>query len=134
MDRYLHIQSLKFGLESLPLPLLVRLSRSVQAAPAGGDNDAFITSVQLDQTTVSAEIRIRGTAVAESLSLGQQGDLTFAVAPTCSGQSARSVTLAGAVLVGVDIGYEQGSMAVATLRFIAEAADGNTDPFSAEDS
>lgn len=134
MNRYSHINSLMFGQTALPLPLSVRVGRSVQATSAGSDKGVFATSVQTDKAAVTVEIRLRGTAAAESLSLGEQGDLSFSVSPTRSGQSPRDITIDGAVLVASDISYAQDAMAVATLRFLAEADDADTEPFTAEDS
>ncbi len=134
MNRFGRIASATFGATNLPLPLSVKLSRRAEANSIGGDNDAFVTSVQLAGTSMAAELRIRGTAVAEGLSLGQQATLTCTLTPASSGQSGRTITLSGAVLVGIDLDYEQTSMATATLRFLAESAGADSDPFAAEDS
>ncbi len=133
MDRYMRIQSLTFDQTDLPLPLSVRLCRSAPSKLIGSDKDFFATSLQLDQPNLSAEVRIRGTAAAEALTLGQQGTLSFTVLPTSSGANGRTITLSGAILTAIDISYEQNSSAVAILRFETEAADGTVDPFSAED-
>ncbi len=132
MDRYMRIQSVTFDGTTLPLPLSVRLFRTAEAKPAIGDNDVFATSVEISQPHLAAEVRIRGTAIAEGLSLGQQGDLAFTVAPTTSQGSPRTVTLSGAVLIAIELSYEQAAMATAVLRFAAEASNGNQEPFSAE--
>lgn len=134
MERYQRITSVTFGALALPLPLSVRLSRKAEPQAARGDNDLFATSVQLAAPQMVAEVRIRGTAAAESLSLGQRGTLAITVAPAEAGKASRTITLAGAVLTAVELAYEQASMAAATLRFTAEAAAGNTDPFSTEES
>lgn len=134
MDRYVRIESATFGQTELPLPVSVRLSRHAEAKTSGGDNDLFVTSVQLAQPVIAAEVRIRGTAAAEGLSLGTKETLSFTVGPTRHGQAARTITLSGAVLQAVELTYEQAAIAVATLRFVAEADTGTTDPFSAEDS
>ena len=134
MDRYTRIQSVTFGQTALPLPLSVRLRRHCEAAPAGGDADLFATSVQLNRPSLVAEVRVRGTNVAEALTLGQKDTLSVTVAPARSGQAGRTITLAGAVLASMELIYEQASMAMARLRFVAESADGATDPFSAEDA
>ena len=133
MERYSRIQSAAFGSTVLPLPMSVRLSRRADPMTAGGDNDAFATAVQLGRPTIAAEVRIRGIAAAEGLSLGQQEALTINVA-AASGGTGRTITLAGAVLTSVDVEYEQAAPAVAILKFVAQAADGATDPFAAEDS
>lgn len=132
-QRYQRITAVTFGALELPLPMSVRLYRSAEPQLARGDGDLFATSVQLSSPQITAEVRIRGTAVAETLSLGQCGSLTFTVAPAQSGQASRTVTLGGAVLTAVELAYEQTAMAAATLRFAAEATDG-ADPFHAEES
>ena len=134
MARYVHIASATFDEVPLPLPLSVRLSHRAEPTPAAGDNDAFATSIQLGVPVIVAEVRIRGTATAEGFSLGQQGTLSFTIAPGQSGSAPRTITLAGAVLVAVELAYEQASMATATLKFVAEAENGTTNPFSAEES
>jgi len=132
MERYQRITSVTFGQTVLRLPLSVRVSRRAEPRPARNDSDEFATSVQLGEPTIAAEVRIRGTA-AEGLSLGQSGDLSFTVAPTGDAQPSRTITLTGAVLAAIELSYEQVSMATATLRFVAEAQSGNTDPFAAEE-
>ncbi|MHC4981547.1 MAG: hypothetical protein ACYTF6_00050 [Planctomycetota bacterium] len=134
MARYGRIESVTFGQTSLPLPLSVRVERRAGTIPAAGQNDAFATSIQLDTPTIAAEVRIRGTDVAESISLGQRDTLSFEIAPSQSGQDGRRITLTDAVLAAVELAYDQSSMAVATMRFVAEAVDGTVDPFAAEDS
>ena len=134
MDRYQRITSVTFGALSLPLPLSARLSRKAEPQTARADNDLFATSVQLSAPQMMAEVRIRGTAAAEALSLGQRGTLAITVSPTEAGKASRTIRLAGAVLTAVELAYEQASMAAATLRFAAEADNGGTDPFSAEES
>ncbi|HOG29192.1 MAG TPA: hypothetical protein PLT35_07920 [Vicinamibacterales bacterium] len=134
MNRYTRIQSVTFDGVDLPLPLQVRVSRRCEPQAAAGDGDAFVTSVQCSRPVLAAEVRLRGTAAAEALSPGQIGTLTFVVGPAAAGQAPRRVTLAGAVLTGADVAYEQAGFAEATLRFVAEAADGLTDPHAAEDA
>jgi len=134
MSRFASIQSVSFGQTSLGLPLSVRIARTAQTVPAAGDNDAFTTSIQLGTSSVVAEVRVRDVAVAEDLVLGQKATLSLRSNPTESGQAGRDITLAGAVLIAIEIAYEQASMAAATLRFIAEADQGATDPFDAENA
>jgi hypothetical protein len=134
MERHLGISSVSFGQTALPLPLSLRVSRQAQVAPAGGDADVYATSVQLARPTIAAEARIRDTAAAEGLSLGQKADLSFTIASTQGNSPGRRVTLNGAVLVAIELAYEQSSPATATLRFVAEAQDGQTDPFAAEEA
>jgi len=133
MQRYTRVAAVTFGQIELPLPLSVRVTRRAQAYPLAGDADAFATSVQIAAVETLLEVRLHGTATAETLTPGQVGTLSFQVQPTRSGQAARQVTLGGAVLISVEIDYPQSAPAVATLRFACEAADGSTDPFSAED-
>jgi len=134
MARYGRIQSVCFGQTALPLPLSVRVERRAGTVTAAGQSDTFATSIQTEPAAIMAEVCIRGTAVAESLSLGERNTLSFVVAPSQSGQDGRSITLTGAILVAIELAYDQTSMAAATLRFVAEAANGTTDPFLAEDS
>lgn len=134
MSRYMRIRSVLFDSTEIPLPLSVRLSRRADNDIAGGDNDAFITSVQVNHPLIVADVRTRGTAAAEELTLGESGTLTLIVEPASGDQSARAITLTGAVLTAVEITYEQATMAVANLRFVAEAGSGLSSPFSAEDS
>ena len=133
MARYTSVQSVSFGTVTLSLPLSVRVTRKVTPAPAAGDDDAFTTSVQTSAATVLTEVRTRDVAAADALTPGEQATLTLTSGPTESGQVGRVVTLAGAVLTVVEINYDQSAMAAATLHFVAEAADGDTDPFTAED-
>jgi len=134
MPRYVRIQSVSFGGTALALPLSIRLCRKADTAITSGDSDLFATSIQLARQIIIAELRTRETAAAESLSVGQQETLSFTVAPGQAGAASRTISLVGAVLTDVELTYEQSSMAVAKLRFAAEASDGATDPFSAEES
>ena len=133
MSRYMRIENAAFDQVDLPFPLSVKLGRFCQPLPAGSDSQTFATSVQLGAPMISAEVRLRGTAVAESLELGRAGELRFTVAPTCSGQKGRSVSLNGAVLHAAELTYEQTAMATALLRFVAAAPAGDRDPLAAED-
>ncbi len=133
MARYTSVQSVSFGAATLSLPLSVRVTRKVTPAPAAGDDDAFVTSVQTTAATILVEVRTRDVAAADALSPGEQAALALTSGPTESSQAGRVVTLAGAVLTAIELNYDQSAMAIATLHFIAEAADGNTDPFTAED-
>jgi len=133
MERYGTIASVTFGQISLPLPISVRLRRRAEPQPASGDGDAFTTSVQLDRRLIGVEVRIRGTAAAEDLSLGQKAPLSIQLSPTRSGQAGRTVSISDAVLTGIELQYEQTAPATAKLDFLAEATDGNTDPFAAQE-
>jgi len=133
MPRYTSVQSVSFGAVTLSLPLSVRVTRKVAPAPAAGDDDAFTTSVQTSAATVLIEVRTRDVAAAAALAPGEQAALTLTSGPTESGQAGRVVTLGGAVLTVIELNYDQSAMAVATLHFVAEADDGDTDPFTAED-
>ena len=134
MERYGAIENATFGETDLPLPISVRLLRRAQAQPAAGDSDAFQTSIQLDPPATCVEVRIRDTAVAESLSLGQVDALSVQLGPTRSGQSRRTVSITNAVLTGIELQYEQNAPASAKLSFVAETTDGSIDPFSAQES
>ncbi len=133
MARYTAIQSVGFGGVTLSLPLSVRITRKAAAAPISGDDDAFATSVQTAPTTILTEVRTRDVAAADALTPGQQATLTLTSGPTESSQAGRVITLTGAILTAVELNYDQSAMAAAILYFVAEAADGNTDPFTAED-
>ena len=134
MDRHGAIASVTFGQTSLPLPISVRLFRRTEPKPAAADSDAFVTSIQLDAPMVGVEVRMRGTAAAEGLSLGPSGVLSIQLAPTRAGQVGRTITVSNAVLAGTELQYEQTVPAVAKLDFVAEAIDGTADPFAAQES
>ncbi len=134
MERYGAISGATFGQTDLSGPISVRLVRQAKPAPMGGDSDAFTTSVQLDRPVISVEVRIRDTAVADGLSLGQAGVLSIEIAATRSGQAGRSISITNAVLTGIEFQYEQSAPAVAKLTFTAEATDGDTDPFTAQET
>ncbi len=134
MERYGAITDATFGQTSLSGPISVRLVRRAEPAPMGGDSDAFVTSVQLGLPVIGIEVRIRDTAVAEGLSLGQAGVLSVEIAATRSGQVGRTISITNAVLTGIEFQYEQSAPAVAKLTFTAEAADGGTDPFAAQEA
>ncbi|MDY7011542.1 MAG: hypothetical protein SVV80_12445 [Planctomycetota bacterium] len=134
MERYGAISDATFDQISLSLPISVRLMRRAEPAPMGGDSDAFITSVQLSRPVISIEVCIGDTAVADGLSIGQVGVLSVEIAPTRSGQTGRVITITNAVLTGIEFQYEQSAPAVVKLTFSAEAADGDTDPFTAQEA
>ena len=134
MERYGGITTVTFGQTSLGLPVSARLFRRAAASPAGGDDEAFVTSVQLDPPVTGIEVRVRDIAAAEGLSLGQADILVVQLAPTRSGQPGRTITIDSAVLTGVELQYDQAAPASAQLSFAAEATDGDTDPFAAEES
>ena len=134
MERYTQIQSVAFGETTLPLPLSVRLLRTTDPQPAYGNHEIYATSVQILRPVFIAEVRIRHSVTAETLSLGQKADLSFTATPASAEGSPRTITLSGAVVTSIDLVYEQSKMATALLRFAAEAADGNQEPFSAEAS
>lgn len=134
MERYGDITSVTFGQSVLGLPVSVRLLRQAEPKPAGGDNDAFLTSIQLDRPLVRVEVCLRDTAAAEGFTLGQTDVLTIQLACTRGGQGGRTVSISSAVLAGIELQYQQAAPANAKLSFVAEAPDGNTDPFSAQES
>ena len=134
MERYGAITGATFGQTSLSGPISVRLVRQANPMPMGSDSDAFVTSVQLGRPVIGIEVRIRDTAVAEGLSLGQADVLSIEIAATRSGQAGRSISVTNAVLTGIEFQYEQSAPAVAKLTFAAEATDGETDPFAAQEA
>lgn len=134
MNRYTRIEAVTFGQTSIPLPIAARVSRQTIPQPAQGDADRFATSIEISDPVLTAEIRVRGTATAEEFSLGQQEDLLITVAPTTGTGSSRNITLSAAILISVELTYEQSAIATAVLRFVAEASDGQQEPFSVEDA
>jgi hypothetical protein len=134
MERYGDILGVTFAGGVLALPISVRLARVARPRPAGGDGDAFATSVQLDRPLVSVEVRIRDSAAAESLSLGQSGTLSVEIGATRSGQQGRILYVQQAVVTGIELEYRQAAPAVAVVTFTGEAVDGGIDPFSSQES
>jgi hypothetical protein len=130
VNRYSRILSARFGEKALGLPLACRIGRVAAASPAGGDGDAFATSVQVATPVLTAELRIRDTASAESLTLGQCAELSLVIGAAAGDGLARRVRLAGAVLTGVELDYPQTGAASAVLKFAAQAASGAIDPFT----
>ncbi|MBI5723190.1 MAG: hypothetical protein HZA50_04470 [Planctomycetes bacterium] len=133
-NRYSRILSATFNGGDLPLPLAVQIARKSAELPAGGDADAFSTSVQIERPVLQATVRIRGTATAEQLALGQSGSLVIRIASADGHVPDRTITIDQAVLTDISIDYQQTSPAAASLRFVAQSSDGQTDPFGAEDS
>ena len=133
MARYSRILSADFGQTALPLPVSLRLARRAEALPAAGQDAAFPTSVQTATRMVTAELRMRAVAVAESLLVGDRRTLTVRIG-AADGGAGRTVRMDGAVLTAVEIAYDQTAPAVATLRFTAEAPDGTAEPFAAEET
>jgi len=134
MERYGVISGITFGQTSLALPMSLRVTRQAQARPAASDDERFPTSVELDRPAIGVEVMTRDTAAAEGLSLGQSGMLSIDLAGTRAGQAGRSISIDHAVLTGIELHYEQACPASVRLTFHAEAGDGNTDPFSAEEA
>ena len=134
MERYGAITGASFGDTVLSGPVSVSVKRHAEPAAMGGDSDEFVTSVQLSHPAIKIVVRIGDTAVADVLSLGQIDVLSIEIAPTRSGQAGREITVSGAVLIGIDLQYEQSAPSTAELTFRAEAADGDTDPFSAQET
>lgn len=133
MERYDAISSITFGQVSLALPMSVLVSRRAETKLAGNDSDHFATNVQLGTPAIRIEVRTRDTAAAEGLSLGQDGLLSIELCGTRAGQARRAVDIDQAVLTGMDLHYEQASPASVKLTFVAEAGNGNTDPFFAQE-
>lgn len=134
MERYGDIAGATFDQTVLSGPVSVRILRQAKPAPMSGDNDAFSTSIQLSGPVINIEVRIRDTAVADGLSLGQAGILAIEITATRSGQNGRSISITDAVLTAIEFQYEQSAPAVAKLTFTAEANEGNTDPFVAQET
>jgi len=134
MERYGDITSATFDQTALTGPVSVRILRQAKPAPMGSDNDTFSTSIQLSMPVINIEVRIRDTAVADGLSLGQAGVLAIEIAATRDGQNGRSISITDVVLIGIEFQYEQSTPAVAKLTFTAQANQGNTDPFVAQEA
>ena len=134
MSHYTTIQAATFDEVPLASVLMVRIVRRAATSASAGDSDAFVTSVQPAPVQIEAELRTRDLAMAEALAIGTQGVLAFTTASAQPSLPGREIALAGAVLSAVELTYEQTAMGVATLRFIAEAADGSTDPFAGQEA
>jgi hypothetical protein len=133
MTRYLAIQSAAFGQIELAGPRSVRLTRSAKPSPAGSDADRLATSVELLEPSLTVDLVVRDTRAAEALQLGQQDTLRIVLASDAHDTPARAVQVDDAVLTAVELHYPQTAPAEATLRFVTQPADGNVEPFSAED-
>jgi hypothetical protein len=134
MPRYTKILSATFGSGPLELPMSLKLVRSAQPQPAAGDGQHFIASVEIARPIVLAELRIRGIASAEAMSLGQRDHLAVTLGPATAGEPNRKVSLRRAVLLAVELDYQQTAAASALLRFAAEANDDDTDPYESQES
>ncbi len=134
MDRYGPIRRVSFAGVELPLPLQARVRRAAKPEPLAGAADAWTTSVQTRPPALSAEVALRGTAAAEGLTLGTRAALELEIGGTRADQPARTVRLSGAVLVDVEIEYAQNTLASVLLRFVVEAANGQSNPYTAEDA
>lgn len=134
MDRYGAVTCVTFCESSLALPMSVRVFRRADPRPAGSDSDRFATSVQLACPAIGVEVSTRDTTSAEGLSVGQAGTLVIELSGTRAGQAGRTVTIDQAVLTGVELHYDQTAPASVKLSFLAEAADGDTNPFSAQET
>lgn len=133
MDRYTRIQSVTFGQRTLGLPLWAKVFRRVEPQIAAGDGDRFTRSVQFGAAVAGAEVKLRDSAAAEELSPGDAGALVLEVAGGGASSPVRVIEIGAAVLTAVEIEYAQGGPAAAVLRFEAESADGQANPFAAED-
>lgn len=133
-DRYSRILSANFDGGDLPLPMTVQVARKAVELPSGGDADIFNTSIQIERPVVEAIIRIRGTAAAEQLVLGQSGSLIVQIASADGQAPDRTITICQAILTDIEIEYQQTSPAVASLRFVSQSSNGMVDPFGAEES
>jgi len=132
--RYQNIIDITFGQVALPLPVSACIRRSAEASPAGNDCDGFATDVEILKQATVAEVHLRGTAAAEELSIGQQGNLQLLVSACRSDSPGRTITLPGAVLTAIELLYQQSAMASAKLTFNVEAANGTQEPFVAGDT
>jgi hypothetical protein len=133
MPRIDSITQASFDGVPVALVLSARVGRSAAPKPLASDYARFATSVQIGTPVLTAELRTRDVATAESLALGRAGRLEFTTAATAAEQPARRVTLDGAVLYAAELVYEQASAAVAVLRFMLESGDALTDPFAAQE-
>lgn len=131
MQRLGKIQSVTFDAAELPGPLSLRIGRSCQNSPAFGQAGGFAASVQVFDALTAVEVRLRDVSACDGLSLGQAGELEIVIAPTGAGQKPRQISIASAVLVGQELQYDQKDLAEAKLTFLAESADGASDPFAA---
>ena len=133
MTRYLSISSVRFGNACLAGPRAMRLLRLASPAPAGADADAMPTHLELLRAPLTVELTVRDTAAAESLQLGSRDNLTIVLLGDRGDAPARTIVVAGAILIGVELSYPQGSPAEAILRFAAVSDDGQSEPLTAED-
>ncbi len=133
MPRYFRITSAQFGPSLLGLPISARLVRRLEVHPAGAGG-IYVTSVQTSNAMLEVHLIIRDISAAENLTPGQDGDLMLTVAPAAAGQASRELTVSRAVLIAVELSYQQSHLAEATLKFLAEADTGEDSPFAAEDS
>jgi hypothetical protein len=133
MSRYVRIRSAAFDGLELPLPLSVRLLRGVQTAPLTAEARFRPSSVQIVSPVLNVEVRIRATAVAETLEPGRSGQLLVTVLPSVSMDPVRLLRLDTALLLTVELQYKQSNAATATLRFVGESPDGEQAAFTAED-
>lgn len=132
MSRYRAIADVVFAGAPLGLASSLRIRRRREPLPSCGDAQAFPSSIQVGPSTILVDLHLRDLPAAESLELGQVGELSFQVI-SCQDDSRRTVCLAGAVLVGIETLYQQDSPATAVLSFAAESPEGLTDPFTAGD-
>lgn len=132
MTRYSQILSAGFDGVELALPLSVKVGRRVEVLPLGGDGDRYSPSAQWGDPVVSVQVKLRDLAAAEALTPGRQGQLTFTTRPADPAAAPRALTVARAVLAGVETVYEQSSIATAVLTFVALSVDGLAEPFAAE--
>ena len=128
------IESAAFGQTELSSPISIRIARRAEPLIKFGDDEMFSRSVQLDERTIQVELRLRNTTIAENLSLGQADVLSIHLSACGINQTDRNITITDAVLIGMEMEYAQATNPVAKLTFLAEAQDGNTDPFFAEDA
>lgn len=131
MARYSRIESVQFDGVVLPLPVSVKTNRSAAVAPRCDDARVYESSVQLHDAWVTAEFTCRGLAVADSLSLGQQGDCVIDLRDA-SGSGGRRMTLHSAVVVDIRTSCDQRQPAETVVRLRAQADDVHTTPYQTE--
>lgn len=131
MSRFSRIESVQFDGVVLPLPVSVKTSRSAVVLARSDDARLHETSVQLHDASVIAEIICRGLAVADGLSLGQQGDCVIDLRDA-SGPGGRRMTLYSAVVVDIRTSCNQRRPAETVLRLRAQACDVHTTAYETE--
>ena len=110
------------GVQSIAV---IRRGAEIRAA---GDEDVYESVARAGPAGLSGTIELADIAQAEALG-DAAGTLTF-VWRNARGQTDRTVTVAGVSITGVELsaGHQQASKA--SVSFVAESADGVTDPIA----